>query len=198
MSLCSHHQRPTQISQVFRRVRVKLRKAPISFVMSVCPHVSARLPLDGFSEILTLETFTRICRENLTSVKIEQQYRALYMKTKLYLYCWPFKNSAKVTHCCILIATMNAVILLTTCSSTIQWERIIALQWQQWSRVTMLSYIYAILLGFRSGALEIFVLLGYYPNQDSNLGPSSPTELPEAEAEFVVISRRLSGTTAQR
>ena len=26
----------------------KLRKAPISFVMSVCPHATTRLPLDGF------------------------------------------------------------------------------------------------------------------------------------------------------
>jgi hypothetical protein len=34
-------------------------KTPISFVISVCPYASARLPLDGFSWNLILRTFTK-------------------------------------------------------------------------------------------------------------------------------------------
>jgi len=51
---------------IVTRFRV-VRKAPVAFVMSVrlavSPRVTARLPLDGFSEIL--ETVIYVCRETL-------------------------------------------------------------------------------------------------------------------------------------
>ena len=42
----------------------KLRKATISFVTSVCPHGTARLPLYGFWRNLIFQTFSKICRGN--------------------------------------------------------------------------------------------------------------------------------------
>jgi hypothetical protein len=42
----------------------KLRKATISFVMSVRPHGKTRLPPKGFSWNLILECFSKNCREN--------------------------------------------------------------------------------------------------------------------------------------
>jgi hypothetical protein len=36
----------------------------------ICPHVSTRRPLDGFSQNLILETYTKICREPPYLVKI--------------------------------------------------------------------------------------------------------------------------------
>jgi hypothetical protein len=47
-----------------------LRKATISFVMSVCPHGTTRLPLDGFWWTLIFETFSKICQENSSFIKI--------------------------------------------------------------------------------------------------------------------------------
>jgi hypothetical protein len=61
----------------------KLRKATVSFVMSVCPSVcprgTTRLPLDGFSWNLTFDYFSIICRENSSFIKIWQEYRVVYM-----------------------------------------------------------------------------------------------------------------------
>ena len=48
----------------------KLRKATISFVMSVCPHGTTRLPLNGFCWNLIFETSSKICRENSDFTKI--------------------------------------------------------------------------------------------------------------------------------
>ena len=48
----------------------KLRKATVGFVMSVRPHGTPRLPLDGFSWILTFGYFSKICRENYSLIKI--------------------------------------------------------------------------------------------------------------------------------
>jgi len=42
----------------------KLRKVTLSFVMSVCPHGTTPLPLDGFSKNLTCQDFSKICPEN--------------------------------------------------------------------------------------------------------------------------------------
>ena len=55
----------------------KLRKATISFVMSVRssvrPHGTTRLPLDEFSWNLIFECFSKICRENSSLIKIWQE-----------------------------------------------------------------------------------------------------------------------------
>ena len=52
----------------------KLRKAFISFFISVRPHGTTRLPLDGFSWNLIFEDFfSKICRENSSFVKIGQE-----------------------------------------------------------------------------------------------------------------------------
>jgi len=47
----------------------KLRKATINFVMSVRPHGTTRLPLDGFSLNFILVDFSKICQENSSLVK---------------------------------------------------------------------------------------------------------------------------------
>jgi hypothetical protein len=46
-----------------------LRKATISFIMSVCPHGRTRLPLDGFSWNLIFEYFWKNCQDNSSFVK---------------------------------------------------------------------------------------------------------------------------------
>jgi hypothetical protein len=64
----------------------KLRKATITLVMfcpAVRPHLTPRLPLDGFSRNLIFEYFPNICRGNSILIEIPQGYRAIYMKTKL-------------------------------------------------------------------------------------------------------------------
>ena len=52
---------------IFRLLH-KLRKATISFVMSVrpsvCPHGTTGLPLDGLSRNLIFECFSKICQQN--------------------------------------------------------------------------------------------------------------------------------------
>jgi hypothetical protein len=50
----------------------------------VRPHGKTRLPLDVFSCNLIYEHFTKICRENLIFIKIEQNKRAFSTKTNKY------------------------------------------------------------------------------------------------------------------
>ena len=54
--------------QLFLGTIAKLRKATVSFVMSVCPHRIIPLPLGGFSSNLIFDYFPKICRENLRFV----------------------------------------------------------------------------------------------------------------------------------
>ena len=61
-----------------------MRKAAISFVTSVRPHGTTRLPLDGFSWNLIFEDFSKLCRENSCFIKIGQERRVLYMKTYIH------------------------------------------------------------------------------------------------------------------
>ena len=68
-------------------------KAPISFVMPVCPHVrpsvrphkTARLSQDKFLWNLVLGTFIKIHQEYLSLVTIVQKYRAFERKASLFL-----------------------------------------------------------------------------------------------------------------
>jgi hypothetical protein len=49
----------------FGRIRIKLRKATVSFAIVVYPHVSTRLlppQFDRFSRTSVLRIFTEICR----------------------------------------------------------------------------------------------------------------------------------------
>ena len=59
---------------LIRRVR---NTATISFVMSVCmsvrPHGTIHLPLDGFAWNLIFENFSKICRGNSSFIKIWQE-----------------------------------------------------------------------------------------------------------------------------
>ena len=54
----------------------KLRKATISFVLCVClsvrPHGTSRLPMDGFSWKFTFEYFSKIPWENSSFIKVSQ------------------------------------------------------------------------------------------------------------------------------
>jgi hypothetical protein len=51
----------------------KLQKVTISFVMSVCPHVTARLPLDRFSWNFIFENFSKNCQKKSSFIKIRQE-----------------------------------------------------------------------------------------------------------------------------
>ena len=61
----------------------KLRKATISFVVSVLPHGTNRLPLETFSWNSIFQDFSKICPENSSVVKIGE-YRICYMKTDVH------------------------------------------------------------------------------------------------------------------
>ena len=73
---------------VFLDAFAKLRKATISFVMSVhpsiCPRGTTWLPIDGFSLNFIYEYFSNICRENSSFIKIEQEQSVLYMKSNIH------------------------------------------------------------------------------------------------------------------
>ena len=45
-------------------------ESTLSFVMSVCPHGTTRLPLDGFSWNLVFEKFLKICLQNSSYIKL--------------------------------------------------------------------------------------------------------------------------------
>jgi hypothetical protein len=76
---------------VFRRVR-KIAKSDcyLRHVLSVCPsvrpHGTTRLRLDGFSWNFIFEDFSKICLENSSFIKIGQELRVLYMKTKIHFW----------------------------------------------------------------------------------------------------------------
>ena len=55
-----------------------------SSCLSVRPHGTTRLPLDGFSFNLIFEDFSKICWENSILIKIVQEKRVLYMKTNIH------------------------------------------------------------------------------------------------------------------
>jgi len=59
----------------------KLRKAITGFVISVRLHGTTHLPLDEFLWNLIFEYFSKICRENLSSIKNLTGIRVIYMKT---------------------------------------------------------------------------------------------------------------------
>ena len=73
----------TEINGTFLGAFAKLRKATISFVMSVrlsvCPHGTSRLPLDGFSRNLILQYSSKIIRENSSFIKIVQKYHYTFL-----------------------------------------------------------------------------------------------------------------------
>jgi hypothetical protein len=63
------YQQPVRAEAIFLHAVTKLRKTTISFVMSVClplsvfPHGTIQLPLDGYSRNIMFEYFSKICRE---------------------------------------------------------------------------------------------------------------------------------------
>jgi len=59
----------------------KFLRAIVSFVMSVCPGGKTRFLLDGFSLNLILQNFSKVYRENSSSIKISQEQRVLYVNT---------------------------------------------------------------------------------------------------------------------
>jgi hypothetical protein len=82
---------PSVLGPQFFGAFPKSRKATISFVtsvrLSVCPsvgpHRTTRLPVEGFSWNVILLDFSKIWRENSSFIKIEQEQRALYVKTNM-------------------------------------------------------------------------------------------------------------------
>jgi len=54
----------------FLKYLCKIRKASISFVLSVCPHTTTRLPMTEFSSKFTFDYFKKICLETAPLVKI--------------------------------------------------------------------------------------------------------------------------------
>ena len=81
----------------------KLRKATVSFVMSVRPHGTTRLPLDGFSWNLIFEDFSKICREKSNFVKMVSVQIRVYVEVYLsvgVLCCWPLFEYNQVATAC--------------------------------------------------------------------------------------------------
>jgi hypothetical protein len=70
-----------QKSGPFLGAFAKLRKATISFVMSVYLHGTSRFPMDGFWWNFIFGRFSKLYRENLSFIKIRQEYRLFDMVT---------------------------------------------------------------------------------------------------------------------
>jgi hypothetical protein len=94
------------------RFRLSRKKTRVSFVksvrLSVCLHLPARLPLDGFSWNFILGTSTKICRETPDLLKIGH-----CTWIRKYIYCWQLyevfcssTTSAEVNHCSSFLAKM--------------------------------------------------------------------------------------------
>jgi hypothetical protein len=75
----------------------KLRKATISFVMSVrtsvSQHGTTRLPLDGFSRNSIFEDFSKICRKNSSFIKSEKN-NVYFTWRPIYVYDHNALNSS--------------------------------------------------------------------------------------------------------
>jgi len=84
--------------QAFLGGSVKLQKATIRFVMSVClsvsvcPHGTTPIPLHGFSWNLVCEDFSKLYRENPTFIKIRQAY-GYFTGKPMYVYDVSFNSS---------------------------------------------------------------------------------------------------------
>jgi hypothetical protein len=77
------------VSEIRFRCVCKIWKATISFYhvcLSVHPHGTTRLPLDGFLWNLIFQDFSKICPEISSFIKIWQGYWVLYIKT--YVHLW--------------------------------------------------------------------------------------------------------------
>jgi len=57
---------------------------PLSIRLSVLPHRTTRLLMDGFPWNLIFDYFLKICLENSGFIKILQEYRVVYMQTNVY------------------------------------------------------------------------------------------------------------------
>ena len=63
-----------------------LQVGSFSFVSSVCPHGTNRVPMDGFLWNLVLEDCSKMRRKNSNFIKILHKWRVLLMKT--YVHLW--------------------------------------------------------------------------------------------------------------
>ena len=63
-----------------------LRIAKITFIMSVHPHRTTGSHEKVYHEIRSFEYFYKTFRDNLSFIKIWQEYRVLYMNT--YVHFW--------------------------------------------------------------------------------------------------------------
>ena len=79
----------------------KLRKATISFFMSVRPHGATRLSLNGFSRNVIYKYFSKICREYSHFITIWQELRVLYMKINTHFWSYRSLNAivAQLKNC---------------------------------------------------------------------------------------------------
>jgi len=77
----------SSIGSIFRRV-LKICEKRLLFLscLSVQPHDTTRLLLDGFSWSLIFEYFSKICRENPIFIKIRQKQWVPYMKTNTHFW----------------------------------------------------------------------------------------------------------------
>ena len=66
------------------------RRATVCYVMSVSvrPHETTRLLLDGFSWNYTFQYFSKICWENSGFINIRQECRFIYMKTNIHFWTY--------------------------------------------------------------------------------------------------------------
>jgi hypothetical protein len=74
---------PLTLQGHYWNVFQELRITTFSVVMSVCPNGTTRLPLDGFPWNLIFACFRNSDWENCSTVKMWQEWRALYVKTDI-------------------------------------------------------------------------------------------------------------------
>jgi hypothetical protein len=76
------------ISPILRSTRLCLQLAvqSMSVRLSVRPHGSVRLPLDGYS--WNFEDFSKICLQNSSFIKIWQEQPVLYLRTNTHFWSY--------------------------------------------------------------------------------------------------------------
>ena len=94
---CMGHLKPTSASQLrwrpcelFLGTFAKLRKATASVVMSVSPHGTTRLLLDGFARNLIFYYFSKICRGNWSLIEVSQKKKKPVLHMNICAHLWEY------------------------------------------------------------------------------------------------------------
>jgi len=110
-------------SVIVRGAFAKLRKATISFVMSVRPHGTTRLPLDGFTWNLIFDYFFKNCRENSSFIYIGQEWRHFTCRPiYIFYHLAQFFLERKIFQTKVVEKIKTITVFRKSCYNEIMWR----------------------------------------------------------------------------